>query len=802
MPFQVSALRRAATSLSVLLLGLTPLAAAPVTSCTPGAPSAKPQPPEVEPDPALPGVPYASPQLSAQLAALLAAKGKAYRPRAEHLTPDGSPQFTNRLIGETSPYLLQHAHNPVNWYPWGNEAFERAKREHKPVLLSVGYSTCHWCHVMEHESFEDVEIATFINQHFIPIKVDREERPDVDGVYMSAVYLLAGSGGWPMTVLLTPERDPFFAGTYFPARDGDRGARKGLLSILRELSDKFRKEPKAVVAEAKQLSQRMQASAQPAPPSSVPGAGVIARAAQGMAQSFDPVWGGFGRAPKFPRPAALELLLRYHRRTGDPQALHMVTLTLERMARGGMYDHVAGGFHRYSTDQRWLVPHFEKMLYDNAQLVSLYVAAYQLTQREDFAALIKQTLAYISREMTAPGGGFYSATDADSIGPSGHAEEGYYFTWTPEELRRVLGREQARLAGLVFLVTPGGNFEGRSVLQRRASDAAVAKQLKLTERELAAELDSVRGKLLAARNKRPPPLRDGKLLVAWNGLMISAFARASQVLAEPSYASAGVAAAEFCWSKLRDPKSSDSAPRLFRSYIAGHAKQAGFLEDYAFLAQGYLDVFEATGDLKWLTRAIALQAALQELFADPKAGGYFSSSGSHEALLTREKASYDGAEPSGNSVALLSALRLGELTSDAKYTKQAERGFAAFGSQLTRSPGSSPLMLCALDHYLDAPREVVLIAGEDVEGAGRLERTIAESYLPNRVFLRISGDAPSAGAVKLVPLLDGKLARKGKATAYVCERGRCELPTSEPAQLKQQIGKVHPLVEPAPAPLR
>ena len=585
-------------------------------------------------NPALPGMGDGTPALMQRLNASLAAKGPDYEPRTHHFNDDGTPKFVNRLVLETSPYLLQHAHNPVNWYPWGNEAFDRARRDGKPVLLSVGYSTCHWCHVMERESFQDVEIARYINKNYIAIKVDREERPDVDDVYMKAVRMLTGRGGWPMTVLLTPDREPFFGGTYFPARDGDRGARKGFLTILQEMKDEYDTSQDEVVARAQQISQRVAAAAAPGRPGEVPGPALIDRAARTWAQSFDPVFGGFGRAPKFPRPVALELLLRYHRRTGDPQALHMVVHTLQKMAAGGMYDQVGGGFHRYSTDARWLVPHFEKMLYDNAQLVPLYLSAYQLTERDEFARVARETLHYVEREMTSPEGGFYSATDADSPTPEGHDEEGYFFTWTPTEIEAVLEPADARIAIAYYDLTAAGNFEGRNILHRSRPDEEVASELGISLEELSSKLASARSRLYRARLHRPPPHRDDKILTSWNGLMISAFARASLVLDAETHAKQASKAAAFV---VRELKRDDG--HLLRSFKDGRARHNGYLDDYAFLIQGLLDLYEATSALRWLEEAIALQRVLDQYHWDAGTGGYFMTSDDHEELLARDKPS-------------------------------------------------------------------------------------------------------------------------------------------------------------------
>jgi len=751
-------------------------------------------------DPALPGVTRTDDALVSRLAEAARARGPEYRPRTHHFHADGRPKYTNRLILETSPYLLQHAHNPVNWHAWGDEAFERARREHKPILLSVGYSTCHWCHVMERESFEDEEIATYLNQHFIAVKVDREERPDVDDLYMKAVQALAGRGGWPMTVVLTPDREPFFGGTYFPARDGDRGTRKGFFTILEELQTRYASEPDKVVAEARSLSERLRAESESARPGDVPGAEAIERAARALAQTFDPVWGGFGQAPKFPRPVSLDLLLRYHRRTADPQALHIVVRTLDRMAAGGMYDHVGGGFHRYSVDDRWLVPHFEKMLYDNAQLVVVYLEAYQVTGRDDLARVARETLDYVAREMTGPGGGFYSATDADSPTPRGHDdEEGYYFTWTPAEIEAVLGRERARTIAAYYGVTPRGNFEGRTIFHTSRPLAEVAGSLGVTPAALEAELASARAALYEARARRPPPLRDDKVLTSWNGLMISAFARGALVLDRSDYAERARRAADFVLRELRTDEG-----RLLRSHMDGRARHNGYLDDYAFFIQGLLDLYEATFEPRWLREAVALQAQLDARYLDAGHGGYFMTSSDHEELLARDKPAYDGAEPSGSSVALMNLLRLEELTGKEEYRQRAERGFAAFSVALSRGGSGLPKMLAALDFYLDAPREVLIVAPEQDGDPAPLLSRLRRTYLPNRILAVTTEGAALEATSAVLPVIEGKLAIRGRTTAFVCERGRCELPTSDPDVFARQLAKIRPLLDgrtPAPLPI-
>jgi len=741
-------------------------------------------------DPALPGMGDGTPALMQRLNAALAALGPHHEPRTHHFNDDGTPKYVNRLILETSPYLLQHAHNPVNWYPWGDEAFKRAKDEGKPVLLSVGYSTCHWCHVMERESFEDEEIARYINEHYIAIKVDREERPDVDGIYMNAVQLLTGRGGWPMTALLTPDREPFFGGTYFPARDGDRGARKGFLTILQEMKAEYTTRRDGVVARAQQISQRIAEAAAPSRPGNVPGPALIDRAVRTLAQSFDPVWGGFGRAPKFPRPVTLELLLRYHRRTEDPQALHMVSHTLEKMAAGGIYDQIGGGFHRYSTDARWLVPHFEKMLYDNAQLVPLYLSAYQLTEREDFARISRETLRYVEREMTSPQGGFYSATDADSPTPEGHDEEGYVFTWTPAEIEAVLGAKTARIVSSYYGVTASGNFEGRSILHRPRSDEEVASELGISVEDLSSTLEGARSRLYATRLRRPAPHRDDKILTSWNGLMISAFAKAALILADETYDAQASKAAAFV---LRELKRDDG--RLLRSFKDGRARHNGYLDDYAFLIQGLLDLYEATSSLRWLEEAVALQHVLDQHYWDAGAGGYCMTSDDHEEMLARDKPTYDGAEPSGNSVALLNLMRLSELTGEDEYRERAERGLAVFSQALSRSPTASPKMLSALDFYLDTPLEVFVVTPSEGGDPAPLLSRFRQAFLPNRVFTLTEEGEPLSRRARVVRVLEGKQALQGLPTAFVCERGRCEVPTSDPNTFARQLAKVIPLLD-------
>ncbi len=646
-------------------------------------------------DPGLPGL-KGDPAVDEKLAAALAAKGPAYRPRTRHLLAGGRPSYTNRLILESSPYLLQHAHNPVSWYAWGDEPFERARKEGKAVFLSIGYSTCHWCHVMEEESFEDEEIARYLNEHYVAIKVDREERPGVDALYLNAVMMMTGSSGWPATLFLTPAREPFFAGTYFPPRDGDRPGATGLLSILRELHGVYEQHPDKVGEVTQEVVRRLRASSQAASAGALPGPQAIAQAVSNLARSFDSAHAGFGGAPKFPRPATLALLGRHHRRARDPKSLEMIERTLAAMAAGGVHDQIGGGFHRYSTDDRWLVPHFEKMLYDNAQLAVAYLEGFQLTGRDEFARVARETLDYLDREMSDPAGGFYSATDADSPGPDGKGVEGLFFTWTPREVESVLGRDRARVAIAWFGVTERGQVDGRSVLHTPATLEEAARKLKLRAPELRSRIEAARQDLYRARSTRPPPLRDEKVIASWNGLTISAFARATQVLGDARYAARAIRAAEFL---VRDMK---PGGRLLRSWKGGAAGKPGTLDDQAFLAQGFLDLYEATHDTRWLEEAAELEDVLEKRFADPE-GGFYLTGANDEALLAREKPGYDGAEPAGNSVAAMNLLRLAEFRSDERARQLAVRLLRAFAPQL-QDGYSMPAMLSALDYARQAAR--------------------------------------------------------------------------------------------------
>ncbi len=682
----------------------------------------------------------------------------------------GAPKFTNRLALETSPYLLQHAHNPVAWWPWCDEAFEEARRTGRPVFLSVGYSTCHWCHVMERESFEDEEIAAFLNAHYVPIKVDREERPDVDAVYMTAVQALTGGGGWPMSVFLDADREPFFGGTYFPARDGDRGPSRGFLSILQEISAVWQKDRGRVANAASALGNAVRVALASAPegvPAAVPGTTATDRAVRYLQAVFDPVHGGVNRAPKFPSNIPVRLLLRHHRRTGQRASLDMAALTLERMAAGGMMDQVGGGFHRYSTDERWLVPHFEKMLYDNALLAVAYLEGWQATGRPDFARVARQTLDYVLREMVSPEGAFYSATDADSEG-----EEGRFFVWEEHEVRRILGPD-ARAFAEYYGITPGGNFEGRNIPWVQEPDEGTW-----------ASLASARARLYDERERRPPPLRDEKILAAWNGLMISAMAVGGRVLSEPRYTDAARRAAAFALANMRP------GGRLARTYMDGKAGPPGFLQDHAFLARGLLDLHQATLEPEWLFEASALCEAVEARFADPR-GAWFVAGDDQERLIAREKPTQDGAEPSGASYAVMNALQLEALTGEARWGKVADDALRWYAPTLEGQPIALTELLLAVEARAGGLREVVLVwpAGSSPE---TLLEPLRRSFTPNHVLTGAEEGRAIERLGEVAKIAEGRVPVDGKPTAYVCERGACQLPVTAPEALERQLSGHHP----------
>jgi hypothetical protein len=641
---------------------------------------------------------------------------------------------------------------------------------------------------MEEESFEDEEVARFLNEHFISIKVDREERPDVDAIYMKAVQGIRGSGGWPLNVWLTPDRQPFFGGTYFPPGDDTPGRGIGFLRLLKELWKTYESRPEQVAEIGLNVTQFIRQALSPGGGKDLPSADILAGAAQFYRDQFDPVNGGLAGAPKFPSQLPIRFLLRYHRRTGDRDFLDMAKRTLMKMAAGGIYDQAGGGFHRYATDEKWLVPHFEKMLYDNALHVVAYLEAFQATGEKDFARIARETLRFIERDMTAPDGAFYSATDADSIAANGRREEGYFFTWTPTALEAALGTERSRIVGRYYGMSEKGNFEGRTILHAPESPAAVARSLNLSEERLDAILSEAKELLYRARSHRPHPLRDEKILTAWNGLTISAYARAGLVLDDSGYVERAGQAARFLLENLYHDG------RLYRTFKDGKRKNFGVLEDYAFLIAGLLDLYEASGDPQWLEKAVALDAILENHFEDKARGGYFLTGEGHENLLVREKPSYDGAEPSGNSVAVLNLLRLYEFTTGNGYKKRAESSFRSLAEILQSNPVALSEMLLAVDFHLDAPKQVLIVVpSEKKKEAASLLDVFRSQFVPNRVLSIVSEGEERENATRLIPLLEGKEAPDGKATAYVCENRVCMLPTSDPAEFSRQLHLVKPL---------
>ncbi|MGC1274224.1 MAG: thioredoxin domain-containing protein [Planctomycetaceae bacterium] len=679
---------------------------------------------------------------------------------------------TNRLIHETSPYLLQHARNPVDWFAWGEEALSQAAAETKPIFLSIGYSACHWCHVMEHESFEDDEVAALLNEHFVSIKVDREERPDLDAIYMNAVVAMTGHGGWPMSVFLTPETRPFFGGTYWPARA--KGGMPGFLDILQHVQHAWEHRRGDVDRAAGELVQAVQAMGEPTGDPQALGTNVPGDAARQLLRAADRRYGGFGRAPKFPHAMDLRVLLRAAKRFGYDDARDIVTLTLDKMARGGLYDQLGGGFHRYSTDAFWLVPHFEKMLYDQALLVPAYLEVYQATGREDFGKVVRETLAYVTREMTSPDGGFYSTQDADSEGV-----EGKFFVWSKQEIESLLDAEEARLVTYCYDVTDAGNWEGANILNRPKPPAEAAAALGIAEVDLEGRLTVAREKLFRARLERIAPARDEKVLVSWNGLMIAAFAQAAAVLDEPALAEQARGAAEFVLSKMRD-----GSGRLLHTSKDGQAKLAAYLDDYAAFAAGLTELYQATGEVRWLDAAIELAEQMIERFADP-AGGFFYTAADHERLIVRQRDMQDGATPSGNSLAATVLAKLARLTTRSDFEDRAIGTLDAMSAQIVQSPLASGQAIIALDFLLGPTQEIVLVGEEEFVAA--LRRSVHESFTPNKVVATRAanvsdGELPSS----LRTLLAGKTTT-GDAAAYICEKGVCHAPVTTPEEVRDAL---------------
>jgi len=711
------------------------------------------------------------------------------------------PERTNRLAHEKSPYLLQHAHNPVDWYPWGEEAFAKARRENKPIFLSVGYSTCHWCHVMAHESFESEEVAAIMNREFVNIKVDREERPDVDRVYMTFVQATTGGGGWPMSVWLTPDLKPFVGGTYFPPED--RYGQPGFKKVLERIAAAWKENHDKIVEQGGKIVAALRESQLAAGIEGKIDATILDAAYQQIERSYDPKEGGFGTAPKFPRPVTLNFLTRFYAR--DPksesgkQALKMTLFTLRKMAAGGMHDHIGGGFHRYSVDRYWHVPHFEKMLYDQGQLAVAYLDAFQITQDRQYEAVARDILDYVGRDMTSKEGGFFSAEDADSPAVAGgdnpeHGKnaEGAFYVWTKKEIDAALG-DGAEIFDFHYGVQSHGNapegsdpqdeFRGKNILIERHTIAETANHFKKSEDDVRQSLSRSREKLFSIRAKRPRPHLDDKIIAAWNGLMISAYARAAQILDDPRFLESATGAANFVRGHLWDT----ARKTLYRSYRDGRGEVEGFADDYAFVIQGLLDLYEASFDIEWLKFAMQLQETQDRLFLDEKNGGYFSTSGKDERVFLRMKDDNDSAEPAASSVAALNLLRLSQFRDDKQMAERARKTIDAFATTLLHFPSAMPQMLVAVDYSLSKPRQIVIAGKKDSPETKAILNEVHRHFLPTKILLLADAGegqkylGEKNEAIRAMSMVDGK------PTAYVCENFTCKAPVTDSKQLGELL---------------
>jgi uncharacterized protein len=707
------------------------------------------------------------------------------------------PEHTNRLAREKSPYLLQHAHNPVDWYPWGEEAFAKARRENKPIFLSVGYSTCHWCHVMAHESFESEEVAAIMNREFVNIKVDREERPDVDRVYMTFVQATTGGGGWPMNVWLTPDLKPFVGGTYFPPEE--RFGQPAFKAVLERIATAWKESHDKIVEQGGKIVDALRESQSTRQVEGKIDAPILEAAYRQIERSYDPKEGGFGNAPKFPRPVTLNFLTRFYAR--DPKsgngkhALDMALFTLRKMAGGGMHDHIGGGFHRYSVDRYWHVPHFEKMLYDQAQLAVAFLDAFQITRDQQYEAVARDVLDYVARDLRSKEGGFFSAEDADSPivaagADRGHAgtKEGAFYIWAKKEIDVALG-DAAEVFDFHYGVQAHGNapegsdpqdeFRGENILIERHTIAETAQHFKKSEQEIGKSLAQSREKLFSIRAKRPRPHLDDKIIAAWNGLMISAYARGAQVLDEPRYLEVATRAAKFLRANLYEEKSK----LLYRNYRGGRSDIQGFADDYAFVIQGLLDLYEASFDVEWLKFAVQLQETQDRLFFDEQNGGYFSTSGKDKSVFLRMKDDNDGAEPAASSIAALNLLRLAQFRDDKQMAERAQKTIDAFAATLSNFPSAMPEMLVALDYFLSKPRQIVIAGKKDAAGTIALLREVNRHFLPKAVlFLADAADGQKYLGDKN-EVLRAMSPIDGKPAAYVCENFTCKAPVTDPKQL-------------------
>ncbi|MBT8369383.1 MAG: thioredoxin domain-containing protein [Desulfobacterales bacterium] len=704
-------------------------------------------------------------------------------PTISKQSPSGKKVEYNRLIRESSPYLLQHATNPVNWFPWGDEAFETAKREDKPIFLSIGYSTCHWCHVMEHESFADQEVAALLNKHFISIKVDREERPDIDNVYMSVTQALTGSGGWPMTIIMTPDKKPFFAGTYFPKNN--RWGRSGMMELLPKIAEAWLSEREKVLAGAERITQHVIGLNERLPGTDLDRK-ILDKAFTLLTEIHDSKNGGFGKSPKFPSPHQLSFLLRRYHHTQNLQPLEIAEKTLVKMRLGGIFDQVGFGFHRYSTDAQWLVPHFEKMLYDQSMLIMVYTEAYQATGKEFYARTAAEIITYVLREMTSAVGGFYSAEDADSEGI-----EGKFYLWTPQEIQDILGKKDAALINSIFNVKDGGNFQdagpghhiNQNILHLQKTLPELAVDLGISEKKLRSRLEAGRKKLFRAREKRIHPFKDDKILTDWNGLMIAALAKAGSVLNNKTYIAAAAKASDFILQNL-----SDANGRLLKRYRKGKAGLPGHLNDYAFMVWGLLELYQAVFETKYLKSAIEINSDMLSHFWDEQNGGLYMTADDGEKLLVRSKVIYDGAIPSGNSVAMFNLLRLGHLTGKADYLTKAERIIKSFSASVKQYPAGFSQLMVALEFTLNPNYEVVVVGDPRKKDTASMLAALRKPFLPEKVVLYRPADQSAAtDIIALAPFTRSMAAKKGQATAYVCQEFTCKLPTTSIDQMLKNL---------------
>ena len=685
----------------------------------------------------------------------------------------------NRLINESSPYLLQHATNPIDWYPWGPEAFDKAQKENKPIFLSIGYSTCHWCHVMEHESFSDAEVAALLNQYFVSIKVDREERPDIDQVYMTVTQTMTGRGGWPNTVFLTPDRKPFFAGTYFPKET--RWGTTGLMELLPKVAEIWQNDRQNVLKSADQITSLITKRRNLSPGAALDKS-ILDKTSSMLAEAYDADYGGFGPAPKFPTPHVFAFLLRHFYHTQDSQALAMVEKTLIRMRLGGIYDHIGFGFHRYSTDRQWLVPHFEKMLYDQALLAIAYTEAYQATGKAFYAQTVNEILTYILRDLTSTKGGFYSAEDADSEGV-----EGKFYLWTLPQIQKSLGNDETETFKKIYNLEPNGNFTapeavpaaGSNILHLKEALPDLAGGLGVPEKQLRQRMEKNRAQLFEVREKRVRPFKDDKILTDWNGLMIAALAKAGPVLGEPRYTAAAVRAADFI---LRELKAENG--RLMKRYRKGNAGLPAHLDDYAFTVWGLLELYEATLEATYLQEALRINDQMIAHFWDDTDGGFYMTADDGEKLLLRSKDIYDGAIPSGNSVATLNLLRLGHMTGRQDYLNKAEGVTRAFSGSVNRYPAGHTHLMVALQYALNPNYEVVIVGRPGTEDTRAMLAALRKPFLPGKVvLLRPADKKTSAAIIRLAPYTEFMIAKNGRATAYVCTNFICKLPTTDISQM-------------------